>query len=147
MKDLDDKGLVQNKVLCSYSGVKLPMVKLPLQALQRSLHQEDRFLASRRLLAVRTTLTQILPYRLFLVASSLSPLLCRLFLVAFSLSPLLYCLFLVASFLSPHLVRVLARPDGHPCFCFAGSWVVGLAMGGAESRGADVNIGFFGWSF
>ena len=32
IRDLDDKGLGQNKVLCSFSGVKLPIVKLPLQA-------------------------------------------------------------------------------------------------------------------
>ena len=38
MKDLDDKGLGQNKMLCSFLGVKLSMVKLPLQASRRSLH-------------------------------------------------------------------------------------------------------------
>ena len=43
----------------------------------------DRFPVSRRLLALRTTLTRIPP--------------CHLFLVASSLSPLPYCLFLVAS--------------------------------------------------
>ena len=30
IRDLDDKGFGQNRVLCSSSGVKLPMVKLPL---------------------------------------------------------------------------------------------------------------------
>ena len=52
MKDLDDEGLGQNNVLCSSSGVELSMVKLPLQAPQRSLRQGDRFLASCRLLAL-----------------------------------------------------------------------------------------------
>ena len=33
MRDLDDEGLSQNKVLYNSSEVKLPMVKLPLQAL------------------------------------------------------------------------------------------------------------------
>ena len=45
----------------------------------------------------RTTLTRIPPYRLFLVASSLSTLPCCLFLVASSLLPLSCCFFLVAS--------------------------------------------------
>ena len=30
MRDLNDKGLGQNKVLCSSSEVELPMIKLPL---------------------------------------------------------------------------------------------------------------------
>ena len=30
IRDLDDKGLGQNKVLCNSSGVELAMVKLPL---------------------------------------------------------------------------------------------------------------------
>ena len=29
MKNLDDKGLGQNKVLCSFPGVKLPLCRLP----------------------------------------------------------------------------------------------------------------------
>ena len=68
----------------------------------------------------RTTLTRIPPCRLFLVASSLSP----------------HCI----------LVRFVAHPVGCPRFCFVGSWVVGLTMGGAESRGADVAVSFSGWS-
>ena len=44
--------------------------------------------------------------------------------------------------LSPHLARFLARPVGRPRFRFMGSWIVGLAMGGAESRVADVAVGF-----
>ena len=66
-----------------------------------------------------------------------------------SLTRILPCrLFLVASFLSPHcvLVRFVARPIGRPRFCFMGSWVVGLAMGVAESRDADVAVGFSEWS-
>ena len=31
IRDLDNKELGRNKVLCSFSGVELPMVKLPLQ--------------------------------------------------------------------------------------------------------------------
>ena len=32
IRDLDDEGLGQNKMLCSSLGVKLPIVKLLLQA-------------------------------------------------------------------------------------------------------------------
>ena len=48
-------------------------------------------------------------------------------------------LFLVASSLLPHLARCIACPVGCPCFRFAGSWIVSLAMDGAKSRvaGAD----------
>ena len=53
IRDPDDKGLGQNKVLCSALEVKLLMVKLPLQApWQRSPCQQNRFLATRRLLAL-----------------------------------------------------------------------------------------------
>ena len=31
-RNMDDEGLSQNKILCSSSGVKLPIVKLSLQA-------------------------------------------------------------------------------------------------------------------
>ena len=78
IRDLDDKELGQNRVLCSFSGVELPMVELPLQAPRRSLRQGERSPASCRLLTLRTTLTRILPCRLFLVASFLSPLPCNL---------------------------------------------------------------------
>ena len=108
----------------------------------------------------RTTLTQIPPCRLFFVTSFLLPrpcrlyfvasslllLLCCLFFVASSFSSLPYCFFLIASSLSPHLARFLARPVGRPCFCFAESWIVGLVMGGVESRGADVTVSFSRWS-
>ena len=47
------------------------------------------------------------------------------------------------SSLSPyHWVNPLARLVGCPCFCFVGSWIVGLAMGKAEFKSADVTIGF-----
>ena len=59
----------------------------------------------------KTTLTQIPPCRLFLVASSLSP----------------------------YLARFLAHPVGRPCFYFVGSWIVGLAMSKAEFRVAGVD--------
>ena len=48
--------------------------------------------------------------------------------------------------LSPHITRFLARFVNCFRFCFAESWIVGLAMGGAESKDADVIVGFFGWS-
>ena len=51
----------------------------------------------------------------------------------------LYRLFFVASFLSPHLARFLAHFAGYPCFRFAGSWIIGLAMGKAESSGAGAD--------
>ena len=78
--------------------------------------------------------------------SSLSPLPCRLFLFASFLSPFSYCLFLVASSLSPHLAQFLACPVSCCRFHFARSWVVGLAIGGAKSRGANVAVGFSEWS-
>ena len=123
IRELDDKRLGQNKVLCNFLGVKLPMLKLPLQACQRSLRHGDRFPASCRLLALE------LHWLGFL-------------LVAFSLLPLFCHLFLVASSLSSHLVCFLACPVNRPRFCFAGSWIIGLAMGGAKSRGANVAFGF-----
>ena len=83
IRDLDDKelrckGLGQNKVLCSFSGIELPMIKLPLQARRRSLRQSNRSLATRQLLALKTVLTQIPPCYLFFVASSFLPLSCCL---------------------------------------------------------------------
>ena len=41
-----------------------------------------------------------------------------------------------------HLARFLACLVSYFSFCFAGSWIIGLAIGGAESRSADVTIGF-----
>ena len=52
MRDLDDEELGQNKVLYSSSGVKLPVVKLLLQAPRRFLCQGDRSPATRRLLVL-----------------------------------------------------------------------------------------------
>ena len=46
------------------------------------------------------------------------------------------------SSLSPHLVCFVACLFGRPYFRFAGSWIVGLAMGRKESRGANVTMGF-----
>ena len=74
---------------------------------QRSLRQEDRSPATRRILALE-------PHWL------------GLFLVASSLLPLPYRLFFIASSLSPHLARFIARPVGRPCFRLRGS--VGLAV-------------------
>ena len=93
MRNLDDKGLGQNKVLYNSSGIELPMVKLPLQAPRHFLHQGDRSLATCRLLALGTALTRIPP--------------CHLFLVAFSLSL--------------HLARFLAHLVGRLQFRFRGS--------------------------
>ena len=122
MRDLDNKGLGQNNVLCNSLEVKLLMVILLLQAPQYPLHHKNRSLVSCWLLTLK-------PHWLgFLFVA----LLCRLFLVTSSLSP--------------HLARFLVRPIGHPCFCFAGSWIVGLVIGGAESKGANVAVGFSGWS-
>ena len=72
MKNLDDEGFGQNKVVCSSSEIDLPMVKQPLQALQRSLRQGDGSPTIRRLLALE-------PYWLgfLLVIFSLSPQLAR----------------------------------------------------------------------
>ena len=50
-------------------------------------------------------------------------------------------LFLIAS---SYLARFLTRLVGRPCFRLAWSWTVGLAMGGPESRGANVAVGFSG---
>ena len=49
----------------------------------------------------------------------------------------------VASSLLPHLAYFLARSISHPCFCFAESWIVGLAMSKAESRGVGADSFYF----
>ena len=77
IRDLNDKGLGENKVLCSSSGVKLPWSTTMQAPRQRSPCQRDRSPAIRWLLALRTALTWIPLCRLFLVASSLSPCLTR----------------------------------------------------------------------
>ena len=46
--------------------------------------------------------------------------------------------------LSPHLAHFLARLVGCPRFRFVDSWIFGLAIGGEESKGADVTISFSG---
>ena len=46
----------------------------------------------------------------------------------------------------PHLAHFLAHPISCFCFHFAGSWIVGLAMDRAESKGAKVAVGFSKWS-
>ena len=113
-KNLDDEELGQNKVLYSSSEVKLPIVKLLLQAPRHSLHQGDRSPTTRRLLA---------------------------------LEPHWLGFYFVTSFLSLYLAcHFLACLVGHPRFCSAKSWVVGLAMGRMESRDADVTVDFSGWS-
>ena len=81
IRELDDKGLGQNKVLCSSSGVKLLMINYHAGSL--ALPAPGRQISgSPPASGFRTTLTRILPCLLFLVASSLSPFPCRLFLVA-----------------------------------------------------------------
>ena len=47
-------------------------------------------------------------------------------------------------FLLPHLAHFVARLVVRLYFCFVGSWIVGLVIGRAESRGADISVGFFG---
>ena len=53
-RGLDDERFDQNKVLYSSSGGKQRVVKLPLQAPQRFLRQEDRSPATRRLLVLES---------------------------------------------------------------------------------------------
>ena len=52
MRDLDDKGLGQNKVLCSSSEVELPWSTTMQAPRQCSLRQGDKSPATRRLLAL-----------------------------------------------------------------------------------------------
>ena len=80
IRDLDDKGLGQNKVLCSSSRVKLLMVNyhagsLALPAPGKQISGYPRTSGS------KTILTRIPLYYLFLVAFSLLPLPCGLFFV------------------------------------------------------------------
>ena len=103
IRDLDDKGLGQNKVLCSSSGVELPwqlLCRLPGSASHA--RETDLRLPAGFWLWNHTDSD-----------SSLSPLPCRLFFVASSLLP--------------HLTCFIARPIGCPRFCLRGS--VGLAVG------------------
>ena len=52
IRDLDDEGLGQNKVLCNSSGVEL-LWSITMQApRQRSLREKDRSLATCRFLAL-----------------------------------------------------------------------------------------------
>ena len=44
-----------------------------------------------------------------------------------------------------HLAHFLVCLVGRPRFCFVRSWIVDLAMGKAESKGADVAVGFSKW--
>ena len=48
------------------------------------------------------------------------------------------------SSLLSHLVCFITCFFNHPYFRFAGSWIIGLAMDRAESKGTDVAIGFSG---
>ena len=52
IRDLDDKGHDQNKVLCSSSGVKLLWSTTMQAPRQRCLRQGDRSPTTRRLLAL-----------------------------------------------------------------------------------------------
>ena len=52
IRDLDDKGLGQNKVLCSSSRVELPWSTTMQAPRQHSPRQGDRSLTTRRLLAL-----------------------------------------------------------------------------------------------
>ena len=50
-------------------------------------------------------------------------------------------------FLSSHfLTHFVVLFADHPCFSFAGSLIIGLAIGSAVSRGSDVAVNFSGWS-
>ena len=112
-RDLDDKGLGKSKVLCSSSGVKLPMVNYHagFPVLFAPGRQISGYQPASR--SSRTTLASTFPYCLFLIASS-------------------------------YLAHFLTHFVGCPRFHLAGSWTVGLALGGAESRRGDVAVGFFG---
>ena len=123
IRDMDDKELGQNKVLCSSSRVKLPRSTTMQAPRQRFPRQGDRSLATRRLLA-------------------LEPHWFRFLFLASSLTLLLYRLFLVASFLSPHLACFLAHFAGRPRFRFRGlvDLTVGLAIGGAISIRSKVAL-------
>ena len=68
MKDLDDKKVGQNKVLSSSLEVKMPLSTI-IHAPRRGERWGDRSLATRRLLAFRTTLTRIPLCRFFLVTT------------------------------------------------------------------------------
>ena len=72
IRDLDKKGLGQNKMLCNSSEVELPWSTTMQAPRQRSLHQGDKSPTTRQLLALE-------PHRLefLLVASFLSPLPCH----------------------------------------------------------------------
>ena len=52
IRDLDNKGHGQNKVLCSFSRVELPWSTTMQAPWQRSLRQKDKSPAIRRLLAL-----------------------------------------------------------------------------------------------
>ena len=121
IRDLDDEGLGQNKVLCSSSGVELLWSTTMQAPQQRSPHQGDRSPATRRFLALE-------PHwlRFFLIASFLLPFPCRLFLVASSLSP--------------HLARFVTHPfAGCPRFCLGGSMglIISLAIGDRDHHGSS----------
>ena len=80
-RDLDDEGLGQNKVLCSFSRVELPMVNyhagfLTLPAPRKQISGYPPASGS------RTVLTQISPCRLFFITSLVA------FLSAFCLASL-----------------------------------------------------------
>ena len=123
-RDLNNKGLGQNKVMCSSFGSRTANGQLPCRLPDASYARKiDLWLLAGFWLLNRTDSDS-------------------------SLSPFLYCLFFVASSLSPHLARFLVRFVGRPRFYFRESvgLTVGLAIGGAESRGIDVAVNFFGWS-
>ena len=111
IKDLDDEGLGQNKVLRSFFRSRTANGQTATTG-SPTLHAPGRQISS--LLPVsgsRTALTRIPPCYFFFIASSLLP----------------------------HLAHFLAHPVSRPCFRFAGSWIDGLAMGRAESRGVGAD--------
>ena len=107
---MNDRGLGQNKVLYSFSRVELPMVNYHAGFPTLSAPGRQIF-GFLPASGSRTALTRIPLCRLFFVASSLSL----------------------------HLAHFLVRLVGHPCFCFAESWIIGLAISGAEFRGVGVD--------
>ena len=48
----------------------------------------------------------------------------------------------VISYLSFYLIRFVILFARNFCFCFAGNFTVGFAIGGIEYKNTDVNVGF-----
>ena len=114
-RNLDDKKLGQSKVLCSFLEVELPMVNYHAGFPVLPTPEKQISDYPPASGSSKTILTRTPSYRLFFVASS---------------------------YLACFLTCLVCRPR----FCFRGSvgLTVGLAMGEAESRRADIAVAFSG---